>query len=318
MKIVVLDGYCLNPGDLSWDPVAELGDLTVHDRTPDNLILERVDEAEIVLTNKTPLSAKTLSHLPCLKYIGLLATGYNVVDVDAAALKKIVVTHVPSYGTASVAQMVFAHLLNMTQHVADHARSVREGKWSASRDFCYWEHDLTELSGLVLGLIGFGRIGMATAKIGIAMGMEVIACDKRMPEPVPDGVKRVDLDTVFRKSDVLSLHCPLTTDTQNLIDHDRLATMKKSALLINTSRGPLVDEPALAAALNQGVIAGACLDVLCTEPPRPDHPLLTARNCVITPHIAWANKAARIRLMEVVVQNLKAYLAGKPQNRVDP
>lgn len=316
MNIVVLDGYCLNPGDLSWEALNGLGEATLHDRTPEERVIERAIEAEILLTNKTPVTREAIEKMPKLKYIGLLATGYNVVDIEAAAERKIVVTNVPTYGTDSVAQMVFAHILNWTQHVADHAQTVRDGKWCESLDFCYWEHDLVELSGLTLGLIGFGRIGQATARIGVAMGMKVLAFDTVTPAPVPEGVEMTTRERIIVESDMLSLHCPLTPKTEGMINKATLAMMKRTALLINTSRGPLVDERALADALNQGLIAGACLDVLTVEPPLPDNPLLKAKNCIITPHIAWANKAARMRLMDVVIENIRAFLDGKPQNEV--
>jgi glycerate dehydrogenase len=317
MHIVVLDGYTLNPGDLSWGELKELGTCDVYDRTPAEEINRRAEGADIVLTNKTPLSRADLEQLPDLRYIGVLATGYNVVDVDAARQRGIPVTNVPTYGTQSVAQMVFAHLLNLTQHVGHHAQSVAEGRWTACEDFCYWDHGLVELSGLTMGLVGLGRIGQATARLALAFQMRVLACDPAPPPSVPEGVEIVAADAVFRQSDVLSLHCPLTPETQHLVDKERLSLMKRSALLINTSRGPLVDEQALAEALNSGRIAGAGLDVLSVEPPPPDNPLLRAKNCFVTPHIAWATKAARERLLRTVVQNVRAFLDGRPQNVVN-
>jgi len=317
MKIVVLDGYTLNPGDLTWKGLEALGECTIYDRTAPADTLKRADGAAIVLTNKTELSAGIINRLADLRYIGVLATGYNVVDVEAARLRGIPVTNVPAYGTDSVAQMVFAHLLNLTQHVAHHGRTVREGRWSGCADFCYWDMPLIELGGLTMGIVGLGRIGGAVARLATAFGMKVIACDiSPRREPV-EGCAMVSMDEVFGKADVVSLHCPLTPETENLIDSRRLAMMKKTAFLINTSRGRLIDEHALAEALNSRQIAGAGLDVLSTEPPEEDNPLLAARNCHITPHIAWATLAARERLLNIAVNNVKAFLAGKPQNIVN-
>ena len=318
MKIVVLDGYCLNPGDLSWGQLATLGECSIHDRTPAEHTAARARGAEILLTNKTVLSRPLIVCLPALRYIGVLATGYNVVDVAAASERGVVVTNVPAYGTRSVAQMVFAHLLNLTQHVADHARGVREGRWAAADDFCYWDSPLVELDGLTLGIVGFGRIGRAVAALALAFGMKVLVHDPLPTEPVPEGVTAVAPDRLFRESDVVSLHCPLTPDTEKLVDAGRLAMMRPSAFLINTSRGPLVDEHALADALNEGRIAGAGLDVLAAEPPTADNPLLHARNCHVTPHISWATRSARARLLRTVVGNVKGFLAGRPQNVVNP
>jgi len=317
MKIVVLDGYTLNPGDLTWKGLEALGECTIYDRTAPADTLKRADGAAIVLTNKTELSAGIINRLADLRYIGVLATGYNVVDVEAARLRGIPVTNVPAYGTDSVAQMVFAHLLNLTQHVAHHGRTVREGRWSECADFCYWDMPLIELGGLTMGIVGLGRIGGAVARLATAFGMKVIACDiSPRREPV-EGCAMVSMDEVFGKADVVSLHCPLTPETENLIDSRRLAMMKKTAFLINTSRGRLIDEHALAEALNSRQIAGAGLDVLSTEPPEEGNPLLAARNCHITPHIAWATLAARERLLNIAVNNVKAFLAGKPQNIVN-
>lgn len=316
MQIVVLDGYTLNPGDLCWDELKALGETTIYDRSAAEEIVPRAKEAEIVLTNKAVLSREVLAQLPKLKYIGVLATGYNVVDAQAARERGILVSNVPTYGTASVAQMVFAHLLNLTQRVGHHAQTVAEGRWSKSVDWCYWDYPLVELAGQTMGIVGFGRIGQATARIALALGMSVLAYDAQAVAPSP-GVSGTDLETLFRQSDVVSLHCPLTPKTERLINRDRLARMKPSAVLINTSRGGLVDEPALADALNRGQIAGAGLDVLSSEPPRPNNPLLTAKNCFITPHLAWATRAARQRLLRIVVQNLRTYLAGQPENVVN-
>ena len=273
--------------------------------------------AEIVLTNKTVLSSDIIKQLNKLKYIGVLATGYNVVDTETAREKNIPITNVPSYGTESVAQMVFAHLLNLTQHVGHHSQTVRDGRWNTQKDFCYWDYPMVELAGLTMGIVGFGQIGQAVAKLAMAFGLRVIACDVVVPSDVLERVKMLDLDQVFRESDVVTLHCPLTLETQNMVNESRLMLMKRSAFLINTSRGPLIDERALADALNHERIAGAGLDVLTVEPPREDSPLLKAKNCYITPHIAWATRSARARLMAIAVGNVKAFLNKKPQNIVN-
>jgi glycerate dehydrogenase len=312
MKIVVLDGYTLNPGDLDWAPLRQLGECQIHDRTASAEIVRLAADAELILTNKTPLSAQTLAQLPKLRYVGVLATGYNVVDLPAATARGIVVTNVPNYGTRSVAQHVFALLLEMTQQVGHHAQTVREGRWTRSADFCYWDKPLVELDGLTLGIVGYGRIGRAVAEIGRAFGMQVIASSRSAPVGVP----KVALDELFRRSDVVTLHCPLTPETQGLINGARLALMKPSAFLINTGRGPLVVDQDLANALNDGRIAGAALDVLTVEPPRTDSPLFHAKNCLITPHIAWATRAARARLLNIAVANLRAFQTGQPQNVV--
>ncbi len=315
MKIVVLDGYTLNPGDLSWQGLEVLGDCTIYERSTEEEVIERAQGAEIVLTNKVEIRRDAIERLPALRYIGVLATGYNMVDVNAAGQRGITVANVPTYGTRSVAQMVFAHLLHLTQHVAEHAGSVRQGRWAACPDFCYWDYPLVELDGLTIGLVGLGRIGAATAELARAFGMQVVATS-RSNKPGTPGVQIVDLETLLQASDVVSLHCPLTPETAGLISRERLALMKPTAYLINTSRGPLVDEAALADALNAGRLAGAGLDVLVEEPPPAEHPLYTARNCSITPHIAWATRAARARLMETAVANVAAFLEGKPQNLV--
>jgi len=314
MKIVVLDGYTMNPGDLSWSPLQQLGELTVHDRTPPELTLERAVNADMVLTNKTVLSDKIIEKLPNLKYIGVLATGYNVVDIPAAAQKGIVVTNVPAYSTSSVAQMVFAHILNITLRVCDHSKSARDGKWTKCPDFAYWDYPLIELAGLNMGIVGFGQTGTQTANIALAFNMIVSVHTRTIPDSPPEKIKFVDLKIIFEQSDILSLHCPLTEQTQNLVNKERLDLMKKSAILINTSRGPVVNERDLADALNSGKIAAAAVDVLSTEPPKPDNPLLTAKNCFITPHIAWATTAARKRLIKTVTENCKAFIQGRPQN----
>lgn len=316
VKIVVLDGYTLNPGDLSWEGLEALGRCIVYDRTYPVDVLSRAEGAEIILTNKTILSSEIIGQLPNLKYIGVLATGYNVLDVEAAHEQGIVVTNVPAYSTPSVGQLVFAHLLNLAHHIGHHAETVRVGRWSSNPDFCYWDTPLIELSGQTLGIIGFGRIGRTTAKLALAFDMKVIAYDIIKPSSMPEGCQFVGLEDVFRDSDVVSLHCPLTSQTEKIVNRERLALMKKTAFLINTGRGPLVDEQALANALNNERIAGAGLDVLSSEPPEKDNPLLKAKNCFITPHIAWATRAARERLLKVVVDNVAAYITGKPQNVV--
>lgn len=312
MKIVVLDGYTLNPGDISWAGLESLGECCVYERTAPEDLLARCAGATIVLTNKVVLCADTLAQLPDLRYIGVLATGYNIVDVAAAARRGITVTNVPNYGTESVAQAVFAHLLHLCHHTAEHSEGVRRGRWTESPDWCYWDFPLIELAGQTLGIVGIGRIGAAVARRALAFGMKVLAHDVRPPATLPEGVELTNLETLFRESDVISLHCPLTPDTQALVNRERLGLMKPTAFLINTSRGPLVDEQALADALNKGRIAGAGLDVLAEEPPPASCPLLTARNCYITPHIAWATRSARERLMAVAVENVRAFLAGKP------
>jgi glycerate dehydrogenase len=317
MNIVVLDGYTLNPGDLTWKDLESLGQCTVYDRTPPEETVPRAKDAEIVLTNKTLLFSDVIKQLPKLKYIGVLATGYNVVDVEAAGNLGIPVTNVPAYSTQSVAQMVFAHLLNLAHHVGAHSETVKNGKWASNIDFCYWDTPLIELVGLTMGIIGFGRIGKATAKLAQAFGMKVIAYDVVTPSDIPEGCQFVGLEDVFQRSDVVSLHCPLTPQTKNLVNKQRLALMKKTAFLLNISRGPIVDEQALAQTLNDERIAGAGVDVLSTEPPAKDNPLLTAKNCFITPHIAWATRSARERLLKVVVDNVAAFLAGNPQNVVN-
>ncbi len=317
MNISVLDGYTLNPGDLSWDALGRLGTLSIYDRTAPEEIIERAVYAEIVLTNKTPLSAQTLAELPKLRYIGVLATGYNVVDIEAAAERGVTVTNVPTYGTQSVAQFVFALLLELCSHVQAHSDAVHEGEWTRSRDFCFAKTPLIELAGRTIGLIGLGRIGSQTARIANAFGMRVLAVGSgRRTPPDAEGVEWVELDELLAQSDVVSLHCPLTTDTEKLINAERLALMKPTALLINTSRGGLIAEQDLADALNESRIAGAAVDVLSSEPPAPDNPLLSARCCIVTPHIAWATKEARARLMDTAVNNVSAFLEGRPVNTV--
>jgi glycerate dehydrogenase len=312
MNIVVLDGHTLNPGDLDWAALKQLGDCEIYERTPASQVVPRAAGAELVLTNKTPLPAGVIAQLPKLRYIGVLATGYNVVDVAAAKARGIPVTNVPAYGTRSVAQHVFALILEMTQHVGLHARSVAAGDWSRSPDFCYWHAPLVELAELTLGVVGFGRIGRAVADLGRAFGMKVIVSSRR---PTP-GEENVTVDELFRRADIVSLHCPLTPETQGLVNATRLATMRPNALLVNTGRGQLVVDADLADALNSDRIAGAALDVLSIEPPPADHPLLRAKHCLVTPHIAWATRAARSRLLGTVVENIRAFQAGRPQNVV--
>lgn len=310
--IVVLDSHTLNPGDLSWDALRALGPCTLHDRTAAADIVPRLRGATIALTNKVPLHAGTLGQLPDLRYIGVLATGYNVVDTAAARARGIPVTNIPAYGTTSVAQHALALILELANGAGHHAATVRAGRWVASPDWCYWDRPLTELDGLTLGLIGYGRIGRAVAALARAFGLKVIVHTRT---PVPDA-ENVSLDDLLRRSDIVSLHCPLTPENQGLINAARLALMKPTAWIINTSRGPLVVEADLARALHDQTIAGAALDVLSTEPPSADNPLLAAPNCVITPHLAWATRAARQRLMTVAVANVRAFLAGTPQNVV--
>jgi len=317
MNIVMLDSKTMNPGDLSWEPLGKLGALTTYDRTAPEDTVARAADAEVVLTNKTVLDREIIRQLPKLQYIGVAATGYNVVDLDAARERGIPVTNVPAYSTLSVVQMVFAHLLNLAWRLSDHVQGVREGRWAESPDFCYWDTSLVELDGLTLGIVGLGGIGREVARVARAFGMKVIAKTRTTPAELPEGVVLVDLDTLFRESDVVSLHCPLTDETEGLVNRERLALMKPTAFLINTGRGPLVDEPALADALSEGHIAGAAADVLSTEPPSPDNPLLSAPNCYITPHHAWATRAARQRLLRTVADNVAAFLAGAPQNVVN-
>jgi len=318
VNIVVLDGYTLNPGDLSWDGLRALGECDIYDRTPPELVVERARGAEAVLTNKVIVGREQMEQLPDLRYIGVLATGYNIVDTAAARERGIPVTNVPEYGTRSVAQMTFALLLELTQHVGHHARTVRDGRWTRSPDFCYWAYPLIELADRTMGIVGIGRIGRAVAELALAFGMQVLAYDVNTPANLPEGIRMTDLETLLRESDVVSLHCPLTAENQGVIDRERLALMKPTAFLINTSRGPLVVARDLADALNAGRLAGAGVDVLPVEPPPADNPLLTAKNCLVTPHIAWATGAARARLMATVVDNLRAFLAGKPRNVVNP
>ena len=320
MKIVILDGYTENPGDLSWDELGKLGELTVYDRTPVNdeaEIIRRIGDAEVVFTNKTPISKAVIDACPNMKFISMLATGYNVVDYVYAHEKGIPVTNVPSYGTASVAQFAIAMLLEICHHVAHHSDTVHQGKWSKSIDWCYWDYPLIELDGKTIGIIGFGRIGRQTGKIAKALGMKVLAYDSMENEAGKAIGDYVPLDTLLAQSDVIALHCPLFPDTQGIVNKDTIAKMKDGVILLNNSRGPLVVEQDLADALNSGKVYAAGLDVVGTEPINPDNPLLTAKNCIITPHISWAPKESRQRIMDCAVENVKAYIAGAPVNVVN-
>lgn len=318
MKICILDGYSLNPGDLDWSPVERLGDVTLFDRTPADKIVERAADADIVLTNKVPFSADSLRQLPRLRFICVLATGYNIIDTEAAARQGVVVANIPAYSTMSVAQMAFAHILNITNHVASYAREVADGKWTNCPDFCFWDSALTELAGKTMGIVGLGNTGMATARIAVAMGMKVVAMTSKSADTLPEGITPAPLDDVLASADVVSLHCPLTPSTRHLINAASIAKMKPSAILINTGRGPLVDEQAVADALNGGRLAAFGADVLSQEPPRGDNPLLSARNCFLTPHIAWATLEARTRLMSTATENVRQFIAGEPvANRVN-
>lgn len=313
---VVLDGYTLVAEDLNWDGLKALGRSTIYDRTPNNEIVSRSIDADAVLINKVAIDAEAIARLPKLKYIGVTATGTNIVDLAAAKARGIVVTNVPGYGTQSVAQLVFAHLLNLAQRVGEHATLVQEGKWASSLDWCFWVTPQIELAGLTMGIFGFGAIGREVAKIAQAFGMKVIATNRSRVEH-PNNVQLVDIDKLFRMADVVTLHCPLTPETREIVNRERLATMKPTAFLINTGRGQLINEQALADALSSGAIAGAGLDVLSQEPPLADHPLVNAPNCFISPHIAWATTSARARLLDTTIENLSAFLAGKPNNVVN-
>lgn len=318
MKIVVLDGHTLNPGDLSWEALHQLGDVTIYDRTPYDKIVERSLGAEVLLTNKTPLDAATLNQLPDLKYVGVLATGYNIVDTAVCKQRGIPVSNVPGYGTGAVAQFVFALMLELCLHVQKHSDAVFEGKWAKSVDFCFWDYPLVELSGKTLGIIGFGTIGQKVADIAAAFDMQIMAHSRTQTyQSQRKNFKWVSVDELLAQSDVVSIHCPLTPETQGLINAENLRKMKSSALLINTSRGPIVSDADLADALNNNVIAGAGIDVLSKEPPLADNPIFKAKNCIITPHIAWAAQEARARLMGIAIDNLKSFMAGKPANVVN-
>jgi glycerate dehydrogenase len=316
MKIVVLDGFAANPGDLPWDELKALGECTIYDRTTPDEVLQRCKDAEVVMTNKVVISRQAIEALPALRYIGVLATGYNVIDIDAAHEHGITVTNIPSYSTHSVAQMVFAHILNIVQQVQHHSDEVRKGRWANNADFCFWDTPLTELQGKKIGIVGLGNIGNAVARLAIAFGMEVFAWTSKTNLQLIHEINKMELDELFTKCDVITLHTPLADDTYHLVNAQRLSLMKPTAILINTSRGPIIDEQALADALNSKKIYAAGLDVLSTEPPKADNPLLTARNCFITPHIAWATVEARQRLNDIMINNLKAFIAGKPVNAI--
>lgn len=315
-KIVILDGYAANPGDLSWQELEKLGQVTVYERTKPEETVERAAGAEVVLTNKVVINREVIAQLPSLKYIGVLATGYNVVDIVAAHERGIIVTNVPAYSTESVVQMVFSHLLTVTNRTEHYAIQNRAGRWSNNPDFSYWDTNLMELAGKTFGIVGLGNIGSRVAQIALAFGMKVKAYTSKSADQLPEGVQKADMQELCSMSDVLSLHCPLTADTKHLINAQTLALMKQTAIVINTGRGPLVDDEAVADALACGKIAAYCADVLTEEPPRADNPLLQQSNAYTTPHIAWATKEARIRLLQVAIDNVRAFLGGMPQNVV--
>ena len=316
MKIVILDGYTANPGDLSWKALEEMGALTVYERTKPEETIDRAKDAEVVLTNKVLLKRQEIEQLPKLRYIGVLATGYNVVDLEAAREHGIIVTNVPAYSTLSVAQMVFSHLLTVTNHTEHYARQNREGKWTASPDFSYMDMPVTELAGKTFGIVGLGNIGQRVAMIAAAFDMSVVAYTSKLADQLPPYIQKRTLDEVLAESDVLSLHCPLTPDTQHLVNRQTLQKMKPSAILINTGRGPLISDQDVADALNNNRLKAFCADVLTEEPPKADNPLLRCENAYITPHIAWASSEARVRLLDVAINNVRAFLDGKPQNVV--
>ena len=316
MKIVILDGYTANPGDLSWGSLKELGEVTVYERTRREEIAGRAADADIVLTNKVVMDREMMALLPRLKYIGVLATGYNVVDIEAARERDIIVTNVPAYSTESVAQTVFAHLLTVTNRTEHYAEQNRQGRWAENRDFCYWDTELTELAGKTMGIVGLGHIGRRVAEIALAFGMQVKAMTSKKAEELPAGIQKAELQSLLATSDVVSLHCPLTEGTRHLIHRETLRLMKPSAILINTGRGPLVDDEALAEALNEGRLRAYCADVVTEEPPKADHPLLHAPNAFITPHIAWATVEARKRLLQTAIGNVEAFVNGHPVNVV--
>jgi len=318
MKIVVLDGYALNPGDLSWDRFKAFGEIVVYDRTSVDEIVERSDGAEIVLTNKVPIRESEINQLPSLKYIGVIATGYNIIDIEAAKKKGVIVSNIPGYSTASVVQFTFALLLELCLHVQRHSDSVMEGKWSRSLDFSFRDYPLVELSGKTLGIIGFGSIGQQVADVGTAFGMNIIGTSRRRTDQSHrENFRWAEIPELLEQSDVISIHCPLTPETEGLINKDSLMKMKSSAFLLNTARGQIIVDQDLADALNKGTIAGAGIDVLSVEPPEEGNPLFKAKNCIITPHIAWATLEARTRLMGIAVNNLQTFMEGKPLNVVN-
>lgn len=318
MKIVILDGYCANPGDLSWEPLKEFGELVVYPRTSADEVVSRIGDAEIVMTNKTVLDAAVLSQLSNIKYIGVLATGFNTVDIDAARSRGIVVTNVPAYSTDSVAQMTFAHILNITNRVAHYASQNREGRWSAGKDFCYADTPLTELAGKTLGIVGLGNIGSKVARIAMDFGMDVFAFTSKHISELPEGIQKTTMKGLLAASDVLTLHCPLTDTTRNLINRDTIALMRRGAIIINTSRGPVVNESDVAEALESGQLAAYGADVMCSEPPSADNPLFKQPHAYITPHIAWATREARTRLVKCAIDNVKAFMDGAQVNVVNP
>ncbi len=318
MKIVVLDGYTLNPGDISWEGLEALGEVTVYDRTKPEEVVERIGDAEVVYTNKTPITRDTLDQCGNIRFIGVLATGYNIIDIEAAKEKGIPVSNIPTYGTAAVSQFAIALLLELCHHIGEHSDAVKNGEWTSNPDWCFWKYPLVELAGKTMGIVGFGRIGQDTGKIAQALGMKVLAFDAyRRPELESETCHYADLDTLLAESDVISLHCPLFPDTEGIINKDTIAKMKTGVMIINDSRGPLIVEEDLRDALNSGKVAGAALDVVSTEPIKMDNPLLSAKNVILTPHIAWAPKESRQRLMDIAVENLQCFVDGAPQNVVN-
>lgn len=318
MKIVVLDGYTLNPGDISWEGLEALGEVTVYDRTKPEEVVERIGDAEVVYTNKTPITRDTLDQCGNIRFIGVLATGYNIIDIEAAKEKGIPVSNIPTYGTAAVSQFAIALLLELCHHIGEHSDAVKNGEWTSNPDWCFWKYPLVELAGKTMGIVGFGRIGLDTGKIAQALGMKVLAFDAyKRPELESETCRYADLDTLLAESDVISLHCPLFPDTEGIINKDTIAKMKTGVMIINDSRGPLIVEEDLRDALNSGKVAGAALDVVSTEPIKMDNPLLSAKNVILTPHIAWAPKESRQRLMDIAVENLQCFVDGAPQNVVN-
>ena len=318
MKIVVLDGYTLNPGDISWEGLEALGEVTVYDRTKPEEVVERIGDAEVVYTNKTPITRDTLDQCGNIRFIGVLATGYNIIDIEAAKEKGIPVSNIPTYGTAAVSQFAIALLLELCHHIGEHSDAVKNGEWTSNPDWCFWKYPLVELAGKTMGIVGFGRIGQDTGKIAQALGMKVLAFDAyKRPELESETCRYADLDTLLAESDVISLHCPLFPDTEGIINKDTIAKMKTGVIIINDSRGPLIVEEDLRDALNSGKVAGAALDVVSTEPIKMDNPLLSAKNVILTPHIAWAPKESRQRLMDIAVENLQCFVDGAPQNVVN-